>query len=198
MKTTLHSIKIVLTLAACLSGIVAVRGTENIKAATGNSVAEDFGYDFFGGKSNKIDRIITSTPTYVYVMYEGGKAARKIPRTDLPDQLKLMFPFDFEKSAQFLTQQTETAAQQQAHQAAIAIQRAAAHQAAVQDAARRRVQTVEAQIKKLAEQDIQLQKQIYLYRSLPHGNGRKVKLMHLQDEQQGIREQIEKLRQQLR
>lgn len=63
--------------------------------------ADDLGYDIYDGKTNKIDHIAQDNPRYVWVVYEGGTSGRKIPRTDLPPQLKEKYPYDAKSAAEY-------------------------------------------------------------------------------------------------
>lgn len=61
---------------------------------------EDFGYDVHNGVTNKIARIATVDPRYIWVVYEDGVSGRKIPRSELPPQLQARFPYDPKKAAE--------------------------------------------------------------------------------------------------
>ncbi len=194
MKTTHCSIRIALALAACLPAISAVQGVETNSATTVTSttttaVSENLGCYVEAGKSNKITKIITATPSYVQVMFgsEGSLGSRKIPRSELPPELAARFPYDAEKATEHQKRQTEMDAQQRAAQQA-------GQQAAQQEAARRRVLAIDAEIERLGNLDVQMQKQVNILHHLPPGNGRKVRLAHLLDQQQALRERIVKFR----
>lgn len=193
MKTTLCSIKLAITLAACLPTFAVVRGAEtNNTTATAStpSAPENLGYYVEAGNSNKITKVITATPSYVQVLFgsDGSLGSRKIPRSELPPELAARFPYDAEKATEHQKRQTEMDAQQRAAQQA-------GQQAAQQEAARRRVLAIDAEIERLGNQDVQLQKEVNILTHLPHGNGRKVRRANLLDQQQAIRERIVQLRQ---
>jgi hypothetical protein len=185
MKTIINSFKIAISLAACLSVFATVHGAEITNAVTDVSKAEDLGLDFYNGKAYKITTVVSVTPTHVQVRYDGNFGGRKIPRIDLPPQLEAKYPYDSEKAAEYV-----------ARQSAIAIQQAAAQQAALQETYRRREQAVDAEIEKLVNQDVRLQSEVNLLEHSRAGNGRKVRMLHLMDQQRAIREKISKLRQQ--
>lgn len=67
-------------------------------------VQADLGYDVFGGHTNKISHIAQADPRFVWVVYEGGTAGRKISRAELPPQLKVKYPYDPQKAADFTRQ----------------------------------------------------------------------------------------------
>lgn len=189
MKTTRCFIKLALTLAACLSAVAPVQGAETTNATATASVPENLGYYVEAGKSNKITRIITATPAYVQVMFgnDGNIGSRKIPRNELPPELAARFPYDAEKSAEHQKRQAALDAQQRAAQQA-------AQAAAQQEAARRRLLVIDAEIERLGNQDVQMQMEVNILHHLPPGNGRKVRLAHLLDQQQALRERSVKLR----
>ncbi len=179
MKIPTPLFAISLALAAC-SGLAQNTNPDN------NGSSTDLGSDIRDGKTNKIARIFKVTPTHVFVIYEGNTGGRNIPREELPEQLQARFPYDAGKASDFSMRQAQTAALQ-----------AAAQQTIIQESQLRRARQIESQIATLSQRDAELQKLVNVYHRMPPGNGRKVRLAHMLDEQQSIREQVIKLRQQL-
>ena len=181
------------------SSTLEVRGVENtnrtktvptaeLGVTTGGRppCADNLGYDVVDDKTNKIGRIYKVTPSYVWVIYDRDTGGRKIPRQELPPELKVRFPYDAAQAAEYQKQQFELAARQVAAQAAAARQ-----------AARLREREIENEIAMLKVQDTEIQKEAGILKSLGGGNGRRVKLGHLRDQQQAIRERVLGLRSQL-
>lgn len=185
MKTKFQTLKIILALTACLSGMVTANSAGATNSTTNAGEPENLGTDFYNGKSYKIISVVSVTPTHVQVRYDGNFGGRKIPRIDLPPQLETRYPYDAEKAAEYV-----------ARQSAIAAQQAAAQQAALLETIRRREQAIDAEIEKLINQDVRLQSEVNLLEHSRAGNGRKVRMLHLMDQQRAIREKLSKLRQQ--
>ncbi len=181
MKT---SLRIACALCLLLNHHAAV-GQTNLQASA--IVTEDLGCDFSDGKTNKIAKVYSVTPTYVYVLYEGGSSGRKIPRPELPPQLAAKYPYDSAKVAEYQRRQAESAATQ-----------FAAQQAAARLVAERRESEIKNEIAKLQEQDGKLQGQISIYANMAAGNGRKRQLGELRNERQSLRERKLKLNEQLK
>lgn len=80
MKTTCRFIKVVLTLAVCLSAITTAQGVELANTPTNASASEDLGSDFYNGKSYRIGKVTEVKPAYVQVIYADVPRGRKIPR----------------------------------------------------------------------------------------------------------------------
>lgn len=147
---------------------------------------EIFGYDLINGVTNQIARIAKVTPVDVQVFYTNSKGGRKIPRQDLPPELAAKFPYDEAKAAQYRKQQIEIAAQQ-----------AAARAAAARQVVLQREWEITNEIASLRARDIEIQKQKNILRDLGPGNGRRVKLANLNNEQESIRERVSQLNMQL-
>ena len=141
MKTKNSQLNLPLICALCFSfGFrSAVAGETNQGANV--AAPDDFGYDFREGKTNKIARVYSVTPTHVQVIYEGGQGGRNIPRQSLPPALQSKYPYDAEKAAEYQRQQAEAAAHQ-----------VAAQQAAYRVAAQHRENEIKAEIEKLEHQ----------------------------------------------
>jgi hypothetical protein len=132
----------------------------------------------------------------VFVLYdseEGGKGGRKIPRQELPPQLKAKYPYDAAKATEYRKQQAGLAAEA----AAMSVQQAARMRAGAEEVLRQKERAILAQIDSWHKRDVELQKEKNILDSLPAGNGRRVRSRHISDEQQGIREQIAQLRKQV-
>ena len=167
--------------------VAAVSATDTNLASGGQPRNEEnLGYVVVDGKTNKIGRIFSVTPSYVWVIYDPSTGGRKIPRQELPPELKARFPYDAAKAAEYQKQQMEAAARQAAVQAAVA-----------RETGLRREAEITNEIAALREQDVAIQKEVRILKSLPGGNGRKVKAAHLHDQQESIRERISGLRTQL-
>jgi NACalpha-BTF3-like transcription factor len=172
----------VLIIAATLIGSETRSGRAEA-AEDSKTLQQDLGCDVVDGTTNRIASVSSVTPTFVYVVYEGGHSGRKIPRQDLPPQLKAKYPYDAEKSSEFQKQQIELAARQ-----------AAAQRAAMREALRREEAEILAEIGVLERQDAENQMQKNVLNSLPPGNGRRVRAAHINDDQQNIRERVLQLR----
>jgi hypothetical protein len=151
---------------------------------------ENLGYDVVDGKTNKIGSIYKVTPSYVHVIYDPSTRGRKIPRQELPPELKAKFPYDATQAAEYQKQQMALAAQQAA--IATAAAREAAKTAAIQ-----REREIQNEIARLQAQDVAIQKEVNVLKSLAPGNGRRVQLAQLRNQLQAIRERVSKLRTQL-
>ena len=151
------------------------------------TATENLGFDLVDGKSNKIARVHSMTPVSVFVIYEGGKAGRKIPRQELSPELRSKYPYDAAKAAEYQRQQAEAVASQ-----------VAAQQAAQRVMAQSRENAIKAEIEKLEAEDRRLQGPIELYAGMAPGNGRKKHLADLRNERQHGRERILKLEEQLK
>jgi hypothetical protein len=184
MKKTTASTALALAFILCLP--VSLRAGDETKPHTQAKVSEDLGYDFQDGRTNKIARVLTVTPTHVQVIYEGGKGGRRIPRHQLPPELEAKYPCDASAAAEYQRQQAEIAAHQ-----------AAARQAAASEYLRKQEDSISAEIARLGKQDAKLQSDIQLYRRMPRGNGHKVQLANLLKQQQQVREQVRRLEAQL-
>lgn len=174
----MNLIKLLLVLTSSLAASATLRAAEQ-------PATEDLGVLVENGKTNRILRVFAATPTYVHVILENN-AGRKIPRQELPPQLAAKFSYDADKAAAYQVQQATLAAQQYA-----------AQQAALQQVIRNRIAAIDAEIGRLTKQDTELQAQVNVYNHMHWGNGRKVRMAHLLDQQQAIREQVLILRHQL-
>jgi len=160
------------------------------------TVQEDLGCIVIDGKTKKIVGVHSADPVSVYVIFEGEdgtRGGRKIPRQELPPQLQAKYPYDAAKAAEYRKQQADLAAEQ----AAAAAQQAERMRKAAKDGLHQKEQGILAQMESLNKQDVELQKEANVLGSLPPGNGRRVRLRHIHDLQQGIREQNKKLNDQL-
>ena len=144
---------------------------------------EDLGVDIVDGATNKIVRVSGVTPASVFVLYEGECRGRRILRQDLPPQLKAKYSYDPAKVAEYQKRQIELAAQQ-----------AVAQRVAMRDALRHQEAEMVAEIAMLEKQDAEAQKEKSVLRSLPPGNGRRVRLAQINNNQENIRERISQLR----
>jgi hypothetical protein len=157
---------------------------------------EDLGCVAIDGKTNKIVRVHSADPVAVFVIFEsedGGKGGRKIPRQELPPQLQAKYPSDDAQAAKYRKQQAGAAAEQ----AALSVQQGARMRAAAKDALRQKEREILLQMDSWNKRDVELQKEKGTLNSLPPGNGRRVRAKHISDEQQGIRERIAQLRNQV-
>jgi hypothetical protein len=160
-------------------------------------VQEDLGCVVIDGKTNRIVSVNSADPVSAFVIYEsedGGRGGRKIPLQELPPQLQVKYPFDAAKAAEYRKQQADAAAEQ----AAAAVQQAARKRAAANEVLRQKEQEILAQIDSKNKRDVELQKEANRLKSLPPGNGRRVRLKQISNEQQGIRESIDKLNEQVK
>ena len=121
---------------------------------------EDLGYDIVAGKTNKIARVHSASPTWVYVIYEGGNGGRKIPRQNLPAELQAKYPYDPAKAADYQKRLGAAADQQ----SALTAQQAAKARTIAGDAANARLlaqeQAIQQEIENLQNQDVELTKNI--------------------------------------
>jgi len=181
MKTLSRSLKTMLLIALNCAALACVSGADELMLA-GSAHATDLGCDFVDGRSNKIARVFSVTPTHVQVIYDGGQAGRKIPRHELPPELAAKFPYDAAKAAAY-----------QQRQVAEAAARAAAQSAAARAASLKREQDLANEIERLNKQDQQLQSEITLARTLPRGNDKRAKITDKTNERQRIRDRITSL-----
>jgi hypothetical protein len=65
------------------------------------------GVDIHNGRTNRIARVQSVTPSEVYVIYEGNMGGRKIPRSALPSQLARLYPYDAQEEAAYRARQEE-------------------------------------------------------------------------------------------
>ncbi|HMP82026.1 MAG TPA: hypothetical protein PKA41_04885 [Verrucomicrobiota bacterium] len=188
MKTLLQItiLGLALTTAAGLQARTAEATNSVNTAAMIQPASEDLGWDLHEGKSNKIARVYSVTPAYVQVIYDGGKGGRKIPRNDLPPQLRARYPYDAPRAAEY-----------QAQKAEIAVNRATAVNDTLRENLKKQEDTLMAEINRLGEKDSQMQREVNALRKAPPGGGRKVKLAHLMNQQQQLREHVQKLQSQL-
>jgi hypothetical protein len=101
MKTnTAPAPMLVLALVLCQANAVRTWAVEETNSFPRAAAPEDLGYDFVEGKTNKIARVHSVTPVDVYVIYEGERGGRKIPRHALPPELQAKYPFDAAKAAE--------------------------------------------------------------------------------------------------
>lgn len=93
------SIRIPVALVIALAATFAP--AESIRTNTVPSVAasNDFGYDIHDGVTNRIARIATVDPRFIWVVYDDGVSGRKIPRTELPSQLRERYPYNPQEAA---------------------------------------------------------------------------------------------------
>jgi chromosome segregation ATPase len=96
-----------------------ILATDQTHSTPQSTRQEDLGCDFFNGKTNKIVRVTTVTPTHVRVTYEGTSGGRNIPRHELNSPLKERYPYDPQAAADFIKKQSNevqarTTAQRQA------------------------------------------------------------------------------------
>jgi hypothetical protein len=122
----------------------------------------------------------------VYVIYEGDTGGRRIPRQELPPELRGRYPYNAAKAADYRKQQADKSTQE-----AIS---AAERNARLREAIERGILD---QIEALTKQDVGLQKEKKILKSLPPGNGRRVRMRYINDHQESIRAQIERLREKL-
>lgn len=157
-----------------------------VAADAANLTSADLGVDFYQGRTNRIASVYDVTLTHVRVRYENGNLSRPIPRTELSGELARRYPYDAEKAAAFLAQKAAQDAQR------IATQQAAyqAHQQSIQNS---RFTALQAEIDRLNARNEALQKEVNILHLMPRGNGRKVRLHGLLNEQQGIRERVLRL-----
>jgi hypothetical protein len=159
-------------------------------------VREDLGCVVIDGKTNRIVRVHSADPVSVLVIYEseeGAKGGRKIPRQELPPQLRTKYPYEAAKAAEYRKQQADAAVEQ----AGLSVQQAAKMRTAAREVLRQKEREILAQMDSLNKQDVELQKEKNTLDHLPPGNGRRVRSRHISDEQQGIREHIDQLRKQV-
>jgi hypothetical protein len=155
-------------------------------SAANPAIPEDLGYDIFAGKTNKIARVWKEDPLNIYVVYEGTGGGRKISRLELPLQLAAKYPYDATRAAAFRQAQADAAVQQAAQQ-----------RAAARELVRRKEQEILAEITAQHTKDVEDQEEINTLKGLPAGNGRKIRLEHLYNEQQELRTRISNLKAQL-
>ena len=159
-------------------------GQAEEKSDDSKAAQQDLGYDIFDGQTNRIVRVSNVTPTHVFLAYEGTRLkGRTVARQDLPPQLRERYPFDVRKAAEMERQQI-----------ALAAQRADARRAAWKNALQRREMEIAAELQSLQQRDEALQKEVIILKSLPPGNGRRVRLAYIRNEQQSIRERTVQLR----
>ncbi|HEY9509927.1 MAG TPA: hypothetical protein VIV82_08710 [Verrucomicrobiae bacterium] len=89
------SVSIVLAFSLALASAEPIR-TNTVSAAI---ASPDFGYDIHNGITNRIARIATVDPRFIWGVYEDGVSGRKIPRAELPSQLRARYPYDPEEAA---------------------------------------------------------------------------------------------------
>jgi hypothetical protein len=161
-----------------------------------SAVQEDLGFIVIDGRTNKVVSVISDNPIEVYVRYESadrGQGARKIPRQELPPQLRVKYPYDATKAAEYRKQQADQATEQ----AALAAQQATKARAAAREALRQREREILAQIDSFNKQDFELQKEKNILNSLPAGGGRRLKAKQISGQQEIIRQYIDQLNLQL-
>jgi hypothetical protein len=158
-------------------------------------VQEDLGFVVIDGRTNKIVRVHSADPASVFVLYESeecGKGGRKIPRQELPPQLQAKYPYDAAKAAAYRKLQADRAAEQ----AAMSVQQATRIRAAAKEVSSQKEREIRVQIDSLNKRDVELQKEKNILNNLPAGNGRRLRAKQIAAEQEGIRRQIDQLREQ--
>jgi hypothetical protein len=204
MNTRIYIYIITALLVCCAEEVFSAEAKKQSAAAAAESatastrqaqppVQEDLGCVVIDGKTNKIVRVCSADPVSVFVLYESeesGKGGRKIPRQELPPQLKAKYPYDATKAAEYRKQQADLAVEQ----AAMSVQQAARMRAAAKEVLREQERAIHAQIDSLNKRDVALQKEKNILNSLPSGGGRRIRAKQIAAEQEGIRGQIDQLR----
>lgn len=148
---------------------------------------EYLGYDVVDGKSNKISRIYRATPSYVWVIYDGGTGARKIPRSELQSPLKERYPYDRQEAAAFDKEKS-----QQSHDLADQ-QRANAYASLL-----RQERELQVKIDARSDEMVSVQREIRAWRNKPaKTHGKVVALNQLIDKRTSLSQHIESLKKQL-
>ncbi len=105
IKPCVVSLLLIATVAG-LCGLSRSSGADRPSSATTTTASEDFGADFYNGRTNRIVRVSTVTATHVRVIYENG-GDRNIPRHELNSPLKERYPYDPKAAAEFIKRQSQ-------------------------------------------------------------------------------------------
>lgn len=186
MKT--RTLRLTLTLACALALMLGQRVPMHAETNTPSfaAAAEDLGFDFYEGKTNKIAKVYSVTPTHVQVLHEGGKSGRNIPRQSLPPQLAAKYPYDAAKAAEYQKQQADLATQQIVTAQAIA-----------RENVRKQEQQLLNEVARLTRLNHKLANDFALQKQMPKGRGKKATLTNLVNERQQVADNLAKLQAQL-
>lgn len=173
---------VVIGLALFDSSFAAEKKAARSKSKEAATEAAGLGYDVFEGKTNKIARVFKADAVSVYVIYEGDKGGRNIPRSELPPGLAARYPYDADQAAALVEKQAkETAARKDRARATL----------------QKHEQELRSQITRLEKQTSENRAEMNILQKGGKGNGRRVRHTALKDDQQAIKERILVLRKQL-